>query len=83
MANPVLNFAGGQVPFPTPTVPALRESAFEWLGQASIHFDAGVTEAEDGDINVAIEQLQFAETKVATARMRLCEARNLLRKLGQ
>lgn len=78
-----LRFQGGPVPKPTPTIPELRESASDWLRQASEHFAEGEVNAELGSLDVAIEQLQFAETKTAVARMRLCEARALLRRNGQ
>lgn len=83
MANPVLNFAGGPVPQPTPTIAQLRESAFDWIALASLHESAALEAADAGDFDTAYEQLQVAETKLATARVRYAEARKLLRSIGQ
>lgn len=78
-----LHFPGGTVAVPTPTISELRESAVDWARQARDHMAEGEVNAEFGSLDVAITQFQFAETKIAVARMRLCEARSLLRKIGQ
>lgn len=78
MANSVFSFPGGQVT-DTSTVESLSESASEWIALASLHETAAEVAAEHGDFHMAIEQLRFAETKIATARVRYADAQNLER----
>lgn len=72
-----LQFVGGPVELPEPTIEELCGSASNWLGDASIHFSAGESLVDSLDLDEAIVQLAFAVTKINTARMRLIEAREL------
>lgn len=78
MANAVFTFPGGAV-VDTSTVDSLRENAAEWLGLATVHQDDAERAAERGDFDIAIKQLQFAEVKIATARIRYADAQRLQR----
>jgi hypothetical protein len=71
-----IEFTGGSVTIPR-TAESLSESASEWMALAAIHFAEAEAQREAGDLDKAIEQTCFAETKLATARMRLIEAREL------
>lgn len=80
MANPAFRFAGGPV-VDTTTVEGFRQSAAEWIALASLHESAAEVAADAGDFETALEQLRFAETKIATARVRYADARKLQERL--
>jgi len=77
MTTESIVFVGGEVSRPKPTVASLVQSAIEWQWLAELHFAEAQAAAETGNIELAIEQNRFAENKLATARVRLIEAREL------
>lgn len=72
-----MSFPCGDVARPTPTVDSLTQSAAEWQALAELHFAVAQAATDNGDLETAITQTRYAETKLATARLRLIEAREL------
>jgi hypothetical protein len=72
-----LQFSGGDVEKPTPTVATLCENAGQWLGHAQIHFAEGENLVDLEDLDGAIDQLATTVRKINTARLRLIEARQI------
>jgi len=62
---------------PARTVESLRQEAAEWLGGAELHSEEAQAQNNYGDLDKAIEQTRFAETKLAAARAKMLEARKL------
>lgn len=67
---------GGAITIPR-TSASLKQSAQEWLDGAEIYFTEAQSQLGDGNLDEAIRQTRFTETKLAAARMRMVEAREL------
>lgn len=65
----------GPVPQPQLSGDELCAVAFDWSDRASNHMAQGESHAMAWNLDAAIEQYRFAETKIATCRVKLTEAR--------
>lgn len=48
-----------------------------WLALAELHFAEAQAQLDNGNLDTAIEQTRFAEMKLAIARVKMIEAREL------
>lgn len=56
---------------------SLQDDIAGWMALAELHFAEAEAQLNNGNLDTAIEQTRFEETKLATARVKMIEAREI------